>query len=213
MKADILSVNGQKSGQVELPDNIFGIEPNEHVMYQAVRVYLAHQRQGTHKTKTRTEVSGGGKKPWKQKGRGTARAGSSRSPLWVGGGTIFGPVPHLYTIDIPKKMKRLARKSALSCRMKENNIIVVDDFSFTDHKTKNMVSLMKALNIEEQKTLFLLPDVNENVVRSARNIARLSTAPADKISTYDILNHKKIVIAKSAIEVIIRSFGEMSAQD
>jgi len=213
MKVDIVSVNGQKSGDIELPESIFGIEPNEHVMYQAVRVYLAHQRQGTHKTKTRTEVSGGGRKPWKQKGRGTARAGSSRSPLWVGGGTIFGPVPHLYTIDIPKKMKRLARKSAFSCRMKENNIIVIDDFSFADFKTKNMVSLMNALGITNQKTMFLMPSVNENVVISSRNIPRLSTALADKISTYDILNHKKIVIAKSAIDVIIRSFGEMSNQD
>lgn len=208
MKVDVLSVTGQKNGEVELPDSIFGIEPNEHVMYQAVRVYLAHQRQGTHKTKTRTEVSGGGKKPWKQKGRGTARAGSTRSPLWVGGGTIFGPRPHLYTIDIPRKMKRLARKSALSCRAQENSIVVVDDLSFNDHKTKNMVSVLKALNLADQKTLVLLPGVNENVVTAARNLPNVMTAPADKISTYDILNHKKLLITKSAIETIVHSFGE-----
>ncbi|MBL8000145.1 MAG: 50S ribosomal protein L4 [Candidatus Kapabacteria bacterium] len=207
MKVDVLSISGQKSGEVELPDDIFGIEPNEHVMYQAVRVYLAHQRQGTHKTKTRTEVSGGGKKPWKQKGRGTARAGSSRSPVWVGGGTVFGPKPHKYTIDIPRKMKRLARKSAFSCRASEQNIIVVEDFTFNDYKTKNMVAMLKALNISGEKALVLLPETIQNVVLSGRNIPKLKTAPADKISTYDILNHKKIVITKSAIDTIVATFA------
>lgn len=208
MKVDVLSMTGQKTGEVELPEEIFGITPNEHLMYQAVRVYLAHQRQGTAKTKTRTEVSGGGKKPWKQKGRGGARAGSSRSPLWVGGGTIHGPKPHKYSIDIPRKMKRLARKSALSSRMAENNIVVVDDLSFGDIKTKNMVSVLKSLNIAGDKTLVLLPEVNTNVVLSARNIPGVSTALADKISTYDILNHKKLVLTKSAIDTIVKSFGE-----
>jgi large subunit ribosomal protein L4 len=208
MKVDVLSMTGQKTGEVELPEDIFGITPNEHLMYQAVRVYLAHQRQGTAKTKTRTEVSGGGKKPWKQKGRGGARAGSSRSPLWVGGGTIHGPKPHKYSIDIPRKMKRLARKSALSSRMAENNIVVVDDLSFSDIKTKNMVGVLKSLNIAGDKTLVLLPEVNTNVVLSARNIPGVSTALADKISTYDILNHKKLVLTKSAIDTIVKSFGE-----
>lgn len=208
MKVDVLSMTGQKTGEIELPEEIFGITPNEHLMYQAVRVYLAHQRQGTAKTKTRTEVSGGGKKPWKQKGRGGARAGSSRSPLWVGGGTIHGPKPHKYSIDIPRKMKRLARKSAFSSRMAENNIVVIDDLSFGDIKTKNMVGVLKSLNIAGDKTLVLLPEVNTNVVLSARNIPGVSTALADKISTYDILNHKKLVLTKSAIDTIVKSFGE-----
>ncbi len=208
MKVDVYSVDGTKNGEVELPDEIFGIEPNEHVMYQAVRVYLAHHRQGTAKTKTRSYVSGGGKKPWKQKGRGTARAGSSRSGVWVGGGTIFGPKPHKYTIDIPVKMKRLARKSAFSCRAQEQSIVVVDQLQFADHKTKNMTSVLRALGLEGEKTLVLLPDVRQNVVLASRNIPRVTTALADKISTYDILNHKKLVVSKDAIEAIVRSFGE-----
>jgi len=208
MKADVYSIDGRKNGQIDLPDEIFGIEPNEHVMYQAVRVYLAHQRQGTAKTKTRSFVSGGGKKPWKQKGRGTARSGSSRSPVWVGGGTIFGPKPHKYTIDIPVKMKRLARKSAFACRAQENNIIVVDGLQFADHKTKNMAGALKALGVAGEKTLVLLPEARTNVVVSSRNLPRVTTALADKISTYDILNHKKLIISVDAIQTIIASFGE-----
>ncbi len=211
MKVDVFSVDGAKSGQIELPDDIFGIEPNEHVMYQAVRVYLAHHRQGTAKTKTRSYVSGGGKKPWKQKGRGTARAGSSRSPVWVGGGTIFGPKPHKYTIDIPVKMKRLARKSAFSCRAQEQNIIIVEGLQFADHKTKNMTSALKALGVEGEKTLVLLPEVRQNVVLATRNIPRVTAALADKISTYDILNHKKLIISADAIGTIVKSFGENAA--
>ncbi len=211
MKVDVLSIDGVKKGEMELPDDIFGIEPNEHVMYQAVRVYLAHHRQGTAKTKTRSYVSGGGKKPWKQKGRGTARSGSSRSPVWVGGGTIFGPKPHKYTIDIPVKMKRLARKSAFSSRAQENNIVVVDGLNFNDHKTKNMSAVLKALGLEGEKTLVLMPEVRQNVILASRNIDRLTTALADKISTYDILNHKKLVICADSLPVIEKSFGEQAA--
>ncbi len=210
MKVDVFSIDGAKSGQIDLPDEVFGIEPNEHVMYQAVRVYLAHHRQGTAKTKTRSYVSGGGRKPWKQKGRGTARSGSSRSPVWVGGGTIFGPKPHKYTIDIPVKMKRLARKSAFSCRMQEQNIIVVEGLQFADHKTKNMTSVLKALGIEGEKTLVLLPEVRQNVVLATRNIPRVTAALADKISTYDILNHKKLLISSDSIATIVKSFGEQT---
>lgn len=209
MNVDVLSKDGQKVGQVDLPDSIFGIEPHEHAMYMSVRTYLAHQRQGTHKTKTRTEVSGGGRKPWKQKGRGTARAGSTRSGVWVGGGTMFGPKPHTYDLKINKKLNRLARKSALSARLKENNLIILDDFALDLPKTKSMVSVFKALEIADQKTLLILPGTNyDSVIMSSRNLPTVRTAPANTISAYDVLNHKKVVIIKSALESVIRSFGE-----
>lgn len=207
MKVDVFSKDGQKSGEIELPDEVFNVDPHEHSMYQAVRVYLAHQRQGTHKTKERGEVSGGGKKPWRQKGRGTARAGTTRSPLWVGGGTVHGPRPHRYTIDIPRKMKKLARKSAFSLRARENNIIVVEDLALNDIKTKQVASVLKALNLEGEKVLQLLSKTDENAFLSSRNIANCTTAVADKVSTYDILRHKKILIHKSAVDVIVNTFG------
>lgn len=206
MQIDVYTIDGQKSGTMELPDDIFNVEPHEHAMHLAVKVYLANQRQGTHKTKTRTEVSGGGKKPWKQKGRGTARSGSSRSPIWVGGGTIHGPKPHKYTLGLPKKVKRLARKSALSLRVKENNLMVVDDFSFDTIKTKRMAEVIKKLRIENEKTLLLLPVMDENVILSARNIAKFQTMQAENVSAYDILNHKKIVLCKSSVQKVIETF-------
>jgi large subunit ribosomal protein L4 len=206
MQIDVYTIDGQKSGTMELPDEIFNVEPHEHAMHLAVKVYLANQRQGTHKTKTRSEVSGGGKKPWKQKGRGTARSGSSRSPIWVGGGTIHGPKPHKYTLGLPKKVKRLARKSALSLRVKENNLMVVDDFSFDTIKTKRMAEVIKKLRIENEKTLLLLPVMDENVILSARNIAKFQTMQAENASAYDILNHKKIVLCKSSVQKVIETF-------
>jgi large subunit ribosomal protein L4 len=208
MKIDVYSIDGNVSGQIDLPESIFNIEPHEHVMYLAVRAYLAHQRQGTHKSKERAEVRGGGKKPWKQKGRGTARAGSTRSPLWVGGGTIFGPRPHKYHHDLPKKVKRLARKSALTLRVKENSFMVIEDMNFDTIKTKQMVSVLKALNLEGQKVLQLVPAPNTNVFLSSRNINRLTTQIADKISTYDILSNKKILVHKSAVDVLVKTFAE-----
>jgi large subunit ribosomal protein L4 len=208
MKIDIHNIDGSVSGQMELPETIFNIEPHEHVMYLAVRAYLAHQRQGTHKTKERAEVSGGGRKPWKQKGRGTARAGSTRSPLWVGGGTVFGPRPHKYHHDLPKKAKRLARKSAFTLRVKENNFVVIEDLNFEAIKTSQMVSVLKALKLDGQKILQLMPTTNTNVYMSSRNIDRLTTQIADKISTYDILSNKKILVHKSAIDVIVKTFAE-----
>lgn len=206
MQIDVYTIDGQKSGTMELPDEIFNVEPHEHAMHLAVKVYLANQRQGTHKTKTRSEVSGGGRKPWKQKGRGTARSGSSRSPIWVGGGTIHGPKPHKYTLGLPKKVKRLARKSALSLRVRENNLLVVDDFTFDTIKTKRMCEAVKNLRIENDKTLLLLPVMDENVILSARNIAKLQTMQAVNASTYDILNHKKIVLCKSSVQKVIETF-------
>jgi large subunit ribosomal protein L4 len=206
MLADIYSKDGKVTGQVELKDDIFAIEPNEHAMHQAVVSYLAAQRHGTAKTKTKAEVSGGGKKPWRQKGRGTARSGSSRSPVWVHGGTAHGPQPHEYSVEIQKKVKKLARKSAFSQRLLEKNLMVVEDFTFEVKKTKQMATILKNLNLVNAKTLVLLEKADENVFFSSRNIAKLSVFPADKISTYHILNHRKILILKGALDTIEKTF-------
>ena len=208
MTVDVLTKDGSKAGSIELPASVFGIEPSEHAMYLAVRAYLANRRQGTHKTKTRSEVSGGGKKPFKQKGTGGARRGSSRSPLMPGGGTVHGPKPHLYTLDLPTKVKRLARKSALTLRARENNLVVVEDFTISAPKTREVASMLNAVKCGGSKVLVLLPEANETFVRSARNIAGVTTFPADKISAYDVLNHGKLVIFKSAIDTIAKSFGD-----
>lgn len=207
MQVDLYTKDGQITGKVELPDDVFAIEPNENAMHQSVVVYLAHQRQGTRKTKTRAEVSGGGKKPWRQKGRGTARSGSSRSPVWVGGGTVHGPKPSIFDLKITKKLNRLARKSAFSLRTTENNIVVVDDFMFNEIKTKNLADVLKKLNIQDQKTLVLIPEYNETLLLSSRNIPNVKLFPADKISTYDILSHKKLLVFKGAIEKIVNTFN------
>ncbi|MGQ9818810.1 MAG: 50S ribosomal protein L4 [Candidatus Kapaibacteriales bacterium] len=224
MLVNVYSKEGQIVGEIELRDDIFGIEPNEHVMHLAVVAFLANQRQGTHKTKIRSEVSGGGKKPWRQKGRGTARAGSIRSPLWVHGGTIHGPKPRSYSMRLTKKMRMLARKSALSLRMSEGNIIILEDFILEKPKTKEFYQVLNNLNITESKTLVLLPppaltikgneseqmlnraELIKNYYLSARNIDKVSLFYSDKVSTYQILNHKKIVIFKSAVDSIQSTF-------
>ena len=206
MLINMYGKNGSVTGQVELPDEVFNVEPSEHAMYLAVKAYLANQRQGTHKTKVRSEVSGGGRKPWKQKGRGTARSGSNRSPVWVGGGTIHGPRPHLYKQYLPTQMRRLARKSALSLRVQEQNLLIVDDMSFSDIKTKNMITVLKALNLEGQKALIMLKGSDRNTILSARNIPGVSTTPANIASTYDILNHKKIILCKEALQDLVQTF-------
>ena len=208
MTVDVLTKDGGKAGSIELPTSVFGIEPNEHAMYQAVRSYLASRRQGTHKTKGRSEVRGGGKKPFRQKGTGGARRGSNRSPLMPGGGTIHGPKPHFYSVDLPVKVKRLARKSALSLRAQENSVVVVEDFTVDAPKTKDVASMLNAINVGDKKVLMLLPNADRSLVLSARNIPNVSTFPADKISAYDVLNHSTVVIFKSALEMIERSFGE-----
>ncbi|MFZ4568307.1 MAG: 50S ribosomal protein L4 [Bacteroidota bacterium] len=206
MLINVYGKNGSVTGQVELPDEVFNVEPSEHAMYLAVKAYLANQRQGTHKTKVRSEVSGGGRKPWKQKGRGTARSGSNRSPVWVGGGTIHGPRPHLYKQYLPTQMRRLARKSALSLRVQEQNLLIVDDMSFSDIKTKNLITVLKALNLEGQKALIMLKGSDRNTILSARNIPGVSTTPANIASTYDILNHKKIILCKEALQDLVQTF-------
>ncbi len=203
MKIDVYKIDGTKTGeQVELSKDIFEIEPNDHAIYLAVKAYLANQRQGTHKTKERSEVSGGGRKPWRQKGRGGARAGSIRSPLWVGGGTIFGPKPRDYRQKINKKINILARKSALSYKAKNNQIIVVEDFNFEKPKTKDFVNILKALNINGKKTLLLTGGTQENVYKSGRNILRVNILEADKASAYELLNNQILILQKSALQLL-----------
>lgn len=206
MELNVYKIDGTKSEEkVELPKDIFEIEPNHHLIYQDVRTYLSNQRQGTHKTKGRSEVRGGGKKPWRQKGRGTARAGTSRSPLWVGGGTIHGPSPHLYKLKINKKSTHLARKSALSLKAKAGEIMILEDVSFEKPKTKDFYSILKNLNIENKKTLMLVSTKNEiNTYKSGRNIKNVSVLPASDAATYDLLNNQLLLISKSAVEPLCK---------
>ncbi len=208
MKVDVYKIDGTKSSsKVELSDDIFGIEPNDHVIYLAVKSYLANQRQGTHKAKERAEVRGGGRKPWKQKGRGGARAGTTRSPLWVGGGTIFGPRPRNYRQKLNKKVAQLARKSALSYKAKAEQIMVVEDFDFDSPKTKELVSILKSLNVDGKKTLLLTAGTREKVYLSGRNIPKLNIIQAANASTYDLVNNQLLLVQKSAVEEIQNSFN------
>ncbi len=207
MTLDIYKIDGSSSGEkFELADDIFGIEPNDHAIYLAVKAHLANQRQGTHKAKERGEVRGGGKKPWKQKGRGGARAGTSRSPLWIGGGTIFGPRPRDYRQDLPKKVRRLARKSALSYKVKDEQLVIVEDFNFEKPKTKEFVGLLNAFKFSGKKVLLLTNGKQEIVFKSGRNIPKVQILEAANASTYDILNNQVLMIQKSAIDAITGTF-------
>lgn len=207
MELEVYKKDGTKSGEkVKLSADIFGIEPNQHVLYQAVRAYLNNQRQGTSKVKTRAEVRGGGKKPFKQKHTGMARQGSNRSPVMTGGGSIFGPKPRDYTTRLPSSMRKLARKSALSAKAKDGQIKIVEDFTFDAPKTKEMQTVLAALDLLSSKTLMLMPKNDSNVVKSGRNIPRLDIKEADKASTYDLLNNQVLLIQKSAVEVLQNTF-------
>jgi large subunit ribosomal protein L4 len=207
MKLDLYKTDGTASSKkIELDDNIFGIEPNDHAIYLAVKTYLANQRQGTHKAKERSEVRGGGKKPWKQKGRGGARAGTTRSPLWIGGGTIFGPRPRNYRQRLNKKVKSLARKSALSYKVKDEQLYIVEDFNFEEPKTKEFLSILTALDVNGKKVLLLTNGKLETVFKSGRNIPKVKILEASKASTYDILNNQVLLIQKSARDIVQDSF-------
>ncbi len=207
MQLKVFKIDGSESAEhIDLPANVFEFEPNHHLIYQAVRTYLSNQRQGTHKTKGRSEVSGGGKKPWRQKGRGTARAGTSRSPLWVGGGTIHGPVPRLYKLKMTKKAVLIARKSALSLKAKAGEIIVVEDIGFEKPKTKDFSSIIKNLNLDGKKVLMLTPVHNENVYKSGRNIPKINILNAGDAATYDLVNNQVILIQKSALGALCKPF-------
>ncbi|HCY74688.1 MAG TPA: 50S ribosomal protein L4 [Ignavibacteriales bacterium] len=208
MTLDVLKIDGSKSGDtIDLSDSIFAIEPNDHAIYLSVKAYLANQRQGTSKSKERGEVRGGGKKPWKQKGRGGARAGTSRSPLWVGGGTIFGPRPRDYRQDLPKKVRRLARKSALSYKAKDSQLLVIEDFNIEQPKTKEFSKILSALKVNGKKVLLLTELNNQNVYRSGRNIPKVKVLEASKASTYDLLNNQILILQKSAVKEIEKTFA------
>ena len=198
MQVALYNISGDKIGEVELNDAIFGQEVNACVMHEVVKNYLANQRQGTQSTKTRTEVSGGGIKPWRQKGTGRARQGSIRSPQWTGGGVALGPKPRSYRYSLNKKMKRLALKSALSSKAAAEEIIVVDAIKFDEIKTKQVANMLKALNVEG-KALIVTPESDANVVLSARNIEKVNTTYVSNLNTYEVLNSGKLVIAKDAL--------------
>jgi large subunit ribosomal protein L4 len=206
MELEVYKKDGTKSGEkVNLAPEIFEIKPNDHAIYQAVRSIQANQRQGTHKVKSRGEVSGGGKKPFKQKKTGRARAGTTRSGVWVGGGSIFGPKPHDYVLKLSAKVRALARKSALSYKAKDNQIVIVEDFNMEAPKTKELAVVLKALSLNGKKTLFLTAKTETSVYKSGRNIPTLNVREADKASTYDILDTQVLLIQKSAIDILQKS--------
>ena len=206
MELKVYNIDGTETSEtVTLPVEVFGIEPNTHLIYQAVRTFLSNRRQGTSKAKERNEVSGGGKKPFRQKGTGRARQGTSRSPVMVGGGTIFGPKPHRYYLSMPKKAAKLARKSALSMKAKENEIMIVKDFSFDSPKSKDLFTILKSLKLQDTKTLLLLTEKNDPVYKSGRNIEKLNVLISNQAATYDLLNNKMILIQKSAIDNLCKS--------
>jgi large subunit ribosomal protein L4 len=203
MEAKVLDFNGKDTGRkVQLSDSVFGIEPNNHAVYLDVKQYLANQRQGTHKAKERAEVAGSTRKIKKQKGTGTARAGSAKNPLFKGGGTVFGPRPRSYSFKLNKNLKRLARKSAFSIKAKESNIIVLEDFNFETPNTKNFINVLKALELENKKSLFVLGNANKNVYLSSRNLKASSVVSSLELSTYAILNANNLVLLESSLEVI-----------
>ena len=200
-KVALFNQSGSKVGDIELNDTVFGIEPNTHVMTEAVLMQRASLRQGNHKVKNRSEVRGGGRKPWRQKGTGRARQGSIRSPQWRGGGTVFGPVPRSYSYKLPKKVRRLAIKSALSSKVVEENILVLEALSFDAPKTKEFANVLKGLSINA-KTLVITDGLDENVALSARNIPGVTVVAAEGISVLDVLGHDKLVMTKSAVEKV-----------
>lgn len=204
MQLDILNIEGKKTGRtIELPEEIFGVEPNNHVIYLAVKQYLAAQRQGTHKVKTRAEVKGASRKLHKQKGTGGSRKGNIRNPLYKGGGTIFGPKPHSYDIKLNRKVKDLAKISALSAKAKENSIIIVEDISLDAPKTKQFQGILKNLNINTsgKKTLVVLPEYNDNVYLSLRNIPTVDGTVLSDVNTYEIMNSNYLVFTESAAKI------------
>ena len=202
MQVDIVNIQGAKTGRtIELPEEIFGTEPNTHVVYLAVKQYLAAQRQGTHKVKTRAEVHGSSKKLHKQKGTGGARKGNLRSPIYKGGGTIFGPKPHAYDFKLNRKVKDLAKISALSHKAKENAIVIVEDVTLDAPKTKQFVSILKSLQVNKKKALFVLPENNDNVYLSLRNIPGVQGTLLSDVNTYDIVNANVLVFTESVAKI------------
>ena len=200
-KIEVYSIEGKKVSDVELKEEVFGIEPNEAIVHSVLVNYMANQRQGTQSTKTRSEVSGGGKKPWRQKGTGRARQGSIRAPHWVGGGIALGPKPRSYKYRVNKKERRLAIRSVLSAKVLEKELVVVDKIDFKEIKTKNMVNALNKLKVEG-KTLIVLPEKNENVQKSARNIEGVKTSLVNTINVYDLLKYKNLVLTLDTVKKI-----------
>lgn len=212
MTIEVLNTTGQKTGRsVELPEDIFGIEPNDHVVYLAVKQYLAAQRQGTHKVKTRAEVQGASRKLHKQKGTGGSRKGNLRSPIYKGGGTIFGPKPHTWDIKLNRKVKDLAKMSALTYKAKENAIVVIEDINYETPNTKNFVGVLKSLSIDNKKSLFVYPDVNTNLYLSLRNIPNAAGTLLSDIHTYEILNADVLVLSEAAAKIFSEADVEAEA--
>lgn len=202
MQVDIINTKGEKTGRtIDLPEEIFGIEPNDHVIYLAVKQYQSAQRQGTHKVKTRMEVKGSSKKLHKQKGTGGARKGNLRNPLYKGGGTIFGPKPHRYDIKLNRKVKDLAKMSALAHKAKDNAIVVMEDINMDAPKTKAFAGILKSLNVGRKKALFVIPDYNENLYLSLRNVQGVDGTLLSDMNTYDILNANVLVLTESAAKL------------
>jgi len=202
MQVEVLNTKGEKTGRtVELPDDIFGIEPNDHVIYLAVKQYQAAQRQGTHKVKTRAEVQGASRKLHRQKGTGGSRKGNIRNPLYKGGGTIFGPKPHGYGFKLNKKVKDLAKMSALAYKAKENAILIVEDITLDTPKTKQVFDVMKVLNVSDKKTLLITSEYNDNLYLSTRNVPNIANTLLSDINTYDIINADVLVITENAAKI------------
>lgn len=199
-KVDLFNQNGEKVGDLQLADSVFGVEVNTYAMHQVVKALLANKRQGTQSAKTRAEVSGGGIKPWRQKGTGRARQGSIRAPQWIHGGVVFAPKPRDYRMSIPKSMKKVAIKSALTSKVNENLMVVVDEIKLEAPKTKEVVKMLNAF--DAKKTLVITNNVEENVYKSARNIAGVQVIPVNNINVYDILKYNKVVITKDAVSKI-----------
>ncbi|NHM33375.1 50S ribosomal protein L4 [Neobacillus terrae] len=200
-KVALFNQTGSQVGEIELNDSVFGIAPNQHVLFEAIVMQRASLRQGTHKVKTRSEVAGGGRKPWRQKGTGRARQGSIRSPQWRGGGTVFGPVPRSYSYKLPKKVRRLAIKSALSSKVLEENVLVLESLAFDAPKTKEFKTVLAGLSVD-RKALVVTADLDENVALSARNIPGITVVTANSINVLDVVNHDKLIITKAAVEKV-----------
>lgn len=209
MEVKVINISGKETGaKVQLPDAIFAVEPNDHAIYLDVKQYLANQRQGTHKSKQRNEIAGSTKKLYKQKGTGGARAGSIKSPLFNGGGRIFGPQPRDYSFKLNKKLKSLARKSALTYKAQDNNIVVLEDFNFDSIKTKNYIKLVADLNLTDAKSLLVLPAANNNVYLSSRNIRKAKVVTAAELNTYDVLNAGTLLLTTETVKTLTEAFAK-----
>ncbi|MES2650354.1 MAG: 50S ribosomal protein L4 [Bacteroidota bacterium] len=209
MEVKVVNISGKETGaKVQLSESVFGIQPSDHAIYLDVKQYLANQRQGTHKSKQRNEIAGSTRKLYKQKGTGGARAGSIKSPLFNGGGRVFGPQPRDYSFKLNKKLKSLARKSALSYKAIDNNVVVLEDFTFDSIKTKNYIDLVNALNLAGEKTLLVLPTQNNNIYLSSRNIQKAKVITAADLNTYDVLNAGKLLLTADSLKTLEEAFAK-----